>query len=76
MKISVLALVVLGLAATSAAAVDFKDLAPCVPAATRFCDRSGEMTWSNLVRCGATLAANSFHVGNACRNVLRRYGQL
>jgi hypothetical protein len=76
MKIGALALMLLGLAATSAAAVDIKDLAPCLPAATRFCDRSGEMNWSNMLRCGATLAAHSFHVGNACREVLRRYGQL
>jgi hypothetical protein len=76
MKISALALMLLGLAATSAAAVDIKDLAPCLPAAARFCDRSGEMTWSNLVRCGTALAAHSFQVGNACRVVLRRYGAL
>jgi len=53
-----------------------KDLAPCRPAAARFCDRSGGMTWSNLLRCGATLAANSSRVGSGCRIVLRRYGQL
>ena len=31
---------------------------------------------SNLLRCGATLAANSHRVGEGCRVVLRRYGQL
>jgi hypothetical protein len=53
-----------------------QDLAPCRPAAARFCDRSGGMNWSNLLRCGATLAAHSFRVGDSCREVLRRYGQL
>jgi hypothetical protein len=66
----------LGLSATSAAALEMKDLAPCRPAAARFCDQSGGMTWSNLLRCGATLAVHSFRVGDACRDVLRRYGQL
>jgi hypothetical protein len=31
---------------------------------------------SNLLRCGATLAAISHRVGEPCRVVLRRYGQL
>jgi hypothetical protein len=61
---------------TSAGAVDLAELAPCRPAAARFCDRTGGMTWSNLMRCGATLAAHSLQVGNSCREVLRRYGQL
>jgi hypothetical protein len=70
------ALLLLGLTATTAGALDVNDLAPCRPAAARFCDRSGGMTWSNLLRCGATLATHSFRVGDACRDVLRRYGQL
>jgi hypothetical protein len=65
-----------GLSATAASALDMKDLAPCRHAASRLCDPSGGMNWSNLVRCGATLAANSTQVGNGCRLVLRRYGQL
>jgi hypothetical protein len=66
----------LGLSTTVAGALDMQDLAPCQPAAARFCDRSGGMNWSNLLRCSATLAAHSFRVGNGCRDVLRRYGQL
>jgi hypothetical protein len=64
------------LSLTNATALDMKELAPCRPAAARLCDRSGGMTWSNLLRCGATLAANSARVGNSCRQILRRYGQL
>ena len=30
----------------------------------------------NLLRCGATLAQVSERVGESCRQVLRRYGQL
>jgi len=52
------------------------DLAACRTAATRHCDRSGGMTASNLMQCGATLAAISDQIGNQCRRVLRRYGQL
>ena len=66
----------LGVSSTSTFALDVSDLAPCRPAAARFCDRSEGMTFSNLLRCGATLAAHSFRVGNACRDVLKRYGQL
>ena len=76
MKQTLAAALLLGLTATAAVALDVNDLAPCRPAATRFCDPSGGMTWSNLLRCGATLATHSFRVGNACRDVLRRYGQL
>jgi hypothetical protein len=76
MKRSLLVLVLLGLSATAVDAVEMKDLAPCRPAAARFCDREAGMTWSNLLRCGATLAAHSFRVGNSCRDVLKRYGQL
>jgi hypothetical protein len=60
----------------TAKAVDLAELAPCRPAAARLCDRSGGMTWSNLLRCGATLAAHSWRVGDQCRAVLRKYGQL
>jgi hypothetical protein len=73
---SLFGLLLLGLSVTSANAIDMKELAPCRPAAARFCDRSGGMTMANLLRCGATLAANSARVGNGCRQVLRRYGQL
>ena len=66
----------LGLSTTVAGAMSMQDLEPCRPAAERFCDRSAGMNWSNLLRCGATLAAHSFRVGNSCREVLRRYGQL
>jgi hypothetical protein len=76
MKKAVVALFFLGLSAAIAQALDVEDLAPCKPAAARFCDRSGGINWSNLLRCGATLAAHSFRVGNNCREVLRRYGQL
>jgi hypothetical protein len=65
-----------GLSATAANAIDLAELAPCKPAAARLCDRSAGMTWNNLLRCGATLAAHSWRVGNECRAVLRKYGQL
>jgi hypothetical protein len=42
----------------------------------KFCDRSAGMTWNNLLRCGATLAAQSWRVSSRCRAVLRKYGQL
>ncbi len=67
---------VLGVSATAANAIDLAELAPCRPAAAKLCDRSGGMTWSNLLRCGATLAAHSWRVGEGCRVVLRKYGQL
>jgi hypothetical protein len=76
MKNVIATLLFLGLSTTIAGALDMQDLAPCQPAAAKFCDRSGGMTWSNLIRCGATLAAHSFRVGNSCRDVLKRYGQL
>jgi hypothetical protein len=76
MKATLLVGLLLGLSVTTAVALDVNDLAPCRPAAARFCDRSEGVTWSNLLRCGATLAAHSFRVGNACRDVLKRYGQL
>ena len=64
------------LSLTSANAFDLNELKPCKPAAAKYCDRSGGMTASNLLQCGATLAAVSPKVGNECRQVLRRYGQL
>jgi hypothetical protein len=73
---TMLVILFIGLTGSIAQALDMNDLAPCRPAAARYCDRSGGMTWDNLARCGATLAAHSFHVGNGCREVLRRYGQL
>jgi hypothetical protein len=76
MKIALFGVLLLGLSATGAGALDASDLAPCRPAAARFCDRIEGMTWTNLLRCGATLAAHSFRVGDACRDVLKRYGQL
>ena len=76
MKLVLAACVALGLSATSASAIDLAELAPCKPAATKLCDRSGGMTWSNLLRCGATLAAQSWRVGDGCRAVLKKYGQL
>jgi hypothetical protein len=66
----------LGLSASAANAIDLAELAPCRPAAARLCDHSGGMTWSNLMRCGATLAAHSWRVGESCRVVLKKYGQL
>jgi hypothetical protein len=68
--------IVLTVSVSAAGALDMKDLAPCKPAAFRYCDRSGGATMSNLLRCGATLAARSEKVGSQCREVLRRYGQL
>ena len=76
MKLLVVACLFLGVTVTAANAIDLAELAPCRPAAARFCDRSGGMTWSNLLRCGATLAAQSWHVSSRCRAVLRKYGQL
>jgi hypothetical protein len=66
----------LGLFTVSANAIDLAELTPCRPAAALLCDHSGGMTWTNLLRCGATLAANSWRVGSECRAVLRKYGQL
>jgi hypothetical protein len=77
MKARVVALTfVLGLSATAAAGIDLNDLSPCMPAAARFCDRTAELTWTNLRLCGARLAGHSASVGEACREVLRRYRQL
>jgi hypothetical protein len=73
---TVLIVLLLGVSGSVAHALDLQDLSPCKPAAARYCDHSAGMTWTNLIRCGATLAAHSFRVGNSCREVLRRYGQL
>ena len=64
------------LSLTAANAFDLNELRPCKPAAARYCDRSGGMTASNLLQCGATLASVSSRIGNECRQVLRRHGQL
>jgi hypothetical protein len=66
----------LGLSVTAANAIDLAELAPCRPAAAKLCDHSGGMTWSNLLQCGATLAAHSWRIGEDCRAVLKKYGQL
>lgn len=75
-RTTVLAFLFLGLSTTIAGAINLQDLAPCRPAAERYCDRSAGMTWSNLMRCSSTLVAHSFHISTGCRDVLRRYGQL
>jgi hypothetical protein len=77
MRKSLLAALLLGGLTTAASALDVKELAPCKPAASRYCDRSDiNSSMSNLLRCGATLASISNRVGEQCREVLRRYGQL
>jgi len=76
MKIMISACVLAAIWTTSAGAIDMAELAPCKPAAAKLCDHSGGMTWDNLLRCGATLAAHSWRVGSECRAVLKRYGQL
>ena len=77
MQKSLLAALLLGGLTTADGALDMKELAPCKPAATRYCDHSDiSASVSNLLRCGATLASVSTHVGERCRQVLRRYGQL
>ena len=76
MKVVMVACVLLGLSVIEAGAIELAELAPCRPAAAKLCDRSGGMVWSNLLRCGATLAAQSWRVGSSCRAVLRKYGQL
>jgi hypothetical protein len=70
------AIFLLSLTATGAGAVEWKDLIPCKPAATRWCDHAGGYTMVNLMRCGATLAAQQVSIGPRCREVLRKYGQL
>jgi len=74
---SLFAVLLLGASFTAAGAIDVKDLAPYKPAASRYCDHGdGSVSMTNILRCGATLAAISHRVGEPCREVLRRYGQL
>jgi hypothetical protein len=74
---SLFAVCLLGASVAAAGAVDVKELAPCKPAAARYCDHSDiSANMGNLLRCGATLAQVSQRVGEGCRQVLRRYGQL
>ena len=78
---SLLAVLMLGGFVSAAGAIDYKDLAPCKPAAARYCEHAdsqatGQVNMTELMRCGATLAAISHRVGEPCRVVLRRYGQL
>lgn len=76
MKLIIAACLLFGAWTVNASAMDLAELAPCKPAAARLCDRTGGMTWSNMLRCGATLAAHSWRVGSTCREVLKKYGQL
>jgi hypothetical protein len=76
MKMMLAACLFFGVWTTNAGAVDLAELAPCRPAAAQLCDHSGGMNFSNLLRCGATLAAHSWRVGSNCRAVLKKYGQL
>jgi len=76
MKTLIAACILFGASITAAGAIDLAELAPCKPAAARLCDRSGGMTWNNLLRCGATLAAQSWRVSSGCRAALKKYGQL
>jgi hypothetical protein len=56
--------------------IGLSDIAPCRLAAVRHCSRSGGISESSLLRCAATLAAISDQIGDRCRKVLQRYGQL
>ena len=76
MKLLIAACLLVGMSATAANAIDLAELAPCRPAAAKLCEHSGGMTWDNLLRCGATLAAQSWRVSSRCRDVLRKYGQM
>jgi hypothetical protein len=76
MKLLVAACLLVGVSATAANAIDLAELAPCRPAAARLCDRSAGLTWSNMLRCGETLAAQSWRVSSRCRAVLKKYGQM
>jgi hypothetical protein len=76
MKILVAACFLVAITATAANAIDLAELAPCRPAAAKLCDRTGGMSWNNLLHCGATLAAHSWRIGDECRAVLKKYGQL
>ena len=47
---SLFAVLLLGVTVTAAAAIDAKDLAPCKPAATRYCDQGdGSVSMSNIL---------------------------
>ena len=76
MKLLISACVLAGVWTTSAGAIDMAELAPCRPAAQLLCDRTGGLTGENLLRCGATLAANSGRLSTGCIAVLVKYGQL
>lgn len=71
-----IAAILLCASATAASAIDMKSLAPCKPAAAKYCDKSQGMTTASLMQCGAILAGMSHRIGTQCRQVLRRYGQL
>lgn len=74
---SLLAVSLLAVSVTSAGALDVKDLEPCKAAAARYCERGDrEASMVNLIRCGAALAVVAHRIGESCRVVLRRYGQL
>jgi hypothetical protein len=76
---SALLCVVSGVSLTSASALNINlyTLAPCKAAALRFCDTSDKTpNRQNLLRCGSALASVSADVGEGCRQVLKRYGQL
>ena len=75
MRKSLLAAVVVCLPVAEAGAVDINELLPCKPAAVRYCGKAGS-TMSDLIKCAATLASVSDRIGNQCRGVLKRYGQL
>ena len=72
---TVFAALLFGLSISGAGAVDVKELIPCKPAAFRYCERTGS-TMSDLMKCASTLASVSNQIGNQCRQVLKRYGQL
>lgn len=66
-----------GVTITAASALDMGELMPCKPAAARYCSQSDtSFSMTNLLRCGAVLASLSNRIGEPCRVVLRRYGQL
>ena len=74
MRNGLFAVFLLLFSAPVASAVDVKELTPCKPAAFRYCERGSSM--SDLLKCATTLASVSDRIGNQCRQVLKRYGQL
>jgi hypothetical protein len=76
MKMMVAACALFGVWTASAGAIDLAELAPCRPAAEQLCDRTAGITRDNLLRCGATLAAQSWRLNDGCIAVLVKYGQL